>query len=205
LGASVKWFEQLKKELAVKAEVPKFLLDADTLKVSNTTGIAMQMAYQPIINKTMRKRKTYGAGLAKVGKLVLTAHEKILGDDVAVLADNPATMYNLGVEFSSPLPKDEQTEVDLASKRIAAGLWSQAEGIRQVSGVRDLTRLSLELAADARAKLANALETQRANNGQQPVLSSVFLSSPFLSEDLVAVAKTAEPDSTADDANGATS
>lgn len=192
LQAALAWFKQLKRELAVKGQVPQFLLDSDQLRVSNTSGLAMQMTFQPIINKTSRRQLFYGEGLIKAAKLVILAHENILNDNVAELADNPDNIYNLLVEFTSLLPKDEQTEVDLATKRLSLGIWSTAEAIRRTSGVKNLRRLTLELAADGRAKLANTLETARATMMQTPVFSSVFLSSPFLSEDLQDVASAAD-------------
>lgn len=189
LAATYKWFEQLKKELAVKAEVPMFLLDSETFNhVSNTSGAAMQLLFQPILSKTDRCRMTYGKGLRSIAKLVLIAHEKIIGDDLRILADNPDALYSAEPVFSSPLPRDEQNELDMVIKKLNGGILSLAEAIRQVSNVKNVQRLIIELAADQRAKIAVSREMLVASKGGTPAYTCVFMSSPFLSEDLAEVA-----------------
>jgi hypothetical protein len=198
LATIFQWYKQIKEEISVKAEIPMFVLTGgDSMRVSNTSGIAMQMLFEPLISRTTRRQRNYRKALVEVAKLVLIAHRDVLGDDVAALADNPEQLFNLGVEFESPLPVDETAELNLAVGKVQNGFWSQAEAIRRISGVSSLRRLSLELAADKRDKLANTLETARATQGQTPIFSSVFLSSPFLSEDLMDTASAqndAQPD-----------
>lgn len=190
LKATYDWFNLLVDQIAVISETPKQLLDPSTReRVSNTSGIAMQMLFMPIISKTERKRVFYKKGLLQVCELILIGHSKILGEDISVLADNPDDLMHLDIEWTSPLPKDEQIQLDLAQKRVASGIWSQAEAIRQVSGVHNLQRLTLELAADTRAKLAMAFEIAKANAGFKPLFATAFLGSPYLTEDLTEVAE----------------
>ncbi len=190
LKATYDWFKQLKKEIAVKSEVPYFLLDSETFShVSNTSGIAMQLLFQPLLSKTERRRVTYERGLLQANKLILLVHEKIIGDDLSVLADNPDAIYCACLDWTSPLPRDEQAELDTVIKKLNAKILSQAEAIRQVSNVKNVQRLILELAADKRALLAEARENAVAAQGGKVSFSSVFLASPFLSEDMEALAE----------------
>ena len=188
LAATYNWYNALIEQISVVSETPKQLLDPSSReRISNTSGIAMQMLFQPIISKTERKRVFYRKGLLQVVDLILLGHKNILKEDISILADNPEDLMHLDIEWTSPLPKDEQMELDLAQKKVQAGIWSQAEAIRQVSGVHNLNRLTLELAADTRAKLALDYETAKATNmqsPQKPSFAAAFLGSPFLTEDL---------------------
>ncbi len=197
LGATYQWLHELKGEICVISETPLVLLDPTDKPVSNTSGIAMEMLFQPIIEKTNRKRESYGEGLGKVNDLILIAHSLILSDDLLAYADDRNDLC-LTCEFTSALPRDEAAAVDLAAKRLDSKIWSRAEAIRQCSGVSDLSRLVLEIAADDRAALALAIETARANMGQDPVMSAVFLGSPFLSEDFESIAESMGDESSAE-------
>ena len=190
LAATYNWYNALIEQISVVSETPKQLLDPSTReRISNTSGMAMQLLFLPIESKTERKKVDVTKGLIQVCKLLIIGHKNILGEDIRQLSDMPAEIFNLGVEYTSRLPKDEQMALDIALKKIDAGVWSQAEAIRQVSGTANMQRLVLELAADIRANLSETYELAKANNGMQPNFAAAFLGSPFLTEDLTMVAK----------------
>ena len=193
LKASLDYFKLLKASLCELTQIPQMVLDPGESRISNTSGLAMQMMFQPLVEKTRRRRLPYQSGLVRMNRLILKAAEysKIA---VSELADDPKARYENTVLFGSALPKDEQTELDLASKRIAANIWSQAEAIRQVSGVADTERLGTELAADRMQKLVMQAEMQKANSGMPVNLTAAFVGSDVIHEDLVELAKQVAPD-----------
>lgn len=192
LALSTGYLKDLKTLICQTSNIPEVAMDGKIEHISNTSGLAMQMTYQPLIEKTSDKRERWGRGIRQINELIIRAHQTVLNSDWATLADNPKDLYSSGAAFTSALPKDEQTELDLALKRRASKIWSQAEAVRQVSGVEDIERLSLELAADDRAELATAYEKQKAALGISPNLSCVFLGSLPLTEDLLPVAEASQ-------------
>lgn len=184
LAAVYDYLDRLEGQIFKIASTPKIAVEATDKAVSNTSGLSMQMLYQPLIEKTGRRQKGHVKSYKMVNTLILLAHQNILKDDLTTIADYPDEMFETEVEFTSPLPKDEVADLDLAMKRVASGFWSKAEAIRRTAGVTDFKKLFLELAADERAELAMAYEEALAAQGVRPEFSAVFLSSPFLSEDL---------------------
>lgn len=196
LKANFDYLDRLEKQIYKLSSTPAVAFEAQGVPVSNTSGLAMQMLYQPLIEKTVRRQQGHIRSYVQTNELILLAYENYLGVDIKQLADYPADVYKTDVQFSSPLPKDEPADLDLGMKKIAAGIWSKAEAIRQLSGVTDQSRLLLELAADKRAELVTAYESANAANGIAPNMSSVFLSSPFLQEDLQTLAAPNDPNGT---------
>lgn len=69
LGASYQYLEYIKKALLQIAEIPEVMLE--TPPISNTSGVALSMQYQPIVDKTKRKRPFYESGLERVNYFIL--------------------------------------------------------------------------------------------------------------------------------------
>lgn len=182
LDATYTYMDRLERHMRDLSSTPKVAFDHEGMRLSNTSGLAMQMTFQPLIEKTKKRRINWKKGLQTANRLILIGHE-LLGINIHELADDPESIYITDVEFTSPLPRDEQAELDAAAKKIELGIWSQAEAIRRLGGNSDHRRAVLELLSDARYQLSMAFETQRANSGQIPNLSVVFLSSCALSED----------------------
>jgi hypothetical protein len=188
LAAVYEYRKELRQEMYDLAQIPEIVFRPQITGISNTSGLALQMLYQPLVEKTNRKRLTYQKALQQCNRFLLEIHEKILGDDIGALADDASTMYETDIEWTSLLPKDEMAELDKGVKKVSSGVWSQAEAIRRLSGVEDVERLALELAADKRVALIEGYEKQKAALGVRPNAASVFLGSPFLSEDLLDLA-----------------
>jgi hypothetical protein len=180
--------KELKEEILRLGDIPQAAFDHSDSRISNTSGLAMQLLFQPIIDKTKRRRIPHDVGIQKANRIILLAFQNILGLPVQELADNPTELYTTSTEYSSPLPRDTQAELDRAVKMVESGFWSVAEAIRNISDVRDYTRLVLELAADKRKELAFAYEQAKAAQGIRPNTASVFLGSESLTEDMQALA-----------------
>lgn len=169
------------------AETPKIAFDTQDDGYSNTSGIAMQMLFQPLVEKTRRIRKAQQKSFKTTNRLILKCLKKINGIDIeSLLVDstNPKRVYDTKVKFTSLLPKDENEELDRVIKKLDAGILSKAEAIRQVSGVDDYEQHSLELLSDKIAKLVEAFELQKGAMGIQPALSSAGIGSDCLTEEV---------------------
>jgi hypothetical protein len=188
LSATMNQLDRLERLTCALSSTPKVVFDSSGLALSNTSGLAMQMMFQPLIAKTEKRQTGFTLGVQKVNELIFVAHEKILGVNLLSLGDNPKDR-NTAVEYTSPLPRDEQAELDAAVKKLSSRIWSQAEAVRRLSDTKDHRRLAIELAADDRHTLAITAETQKANLGETPNLDAAFLSSVMLSEDLEELAK----------------
>jgi hypothetical protein len=190
LTAAGNQLDRLESAIYRHGRTPKISFDSEGLAISNTSGIAMQLMFQPLIEASIEEQDNFEIAIKKGNEILAQIHKKVFGEDLATLADNPDAFLELDVVWQSLLPKDEQMEIDIAEKKIAMGIWSKAEAVRKLSGVKDTTRLALEIAADQRAEIAIAAEKQRALQvGENPPeFSAVFLSSLFVSEDLLDIA-----------------
>jgi hypothetical protein len=189
LAATYAYREGLKEEMHQLSETPAVAFDSKNISVTNTSGLAMQMMFQPLIEKTNRKRRTYGKGLVEANDLIIKALE-ICGVDLLSLVEDPEMLEegNTTIRWTSVLPKDHQSEIDQAEKKISLGVWSQAEAQRRISDVTDVRRLNIEIAADQRFAMAKKLEEQKTINGMPFNGTFAFLSSIYLSDDYSEIA-----------------
>lgn len=70
LGAANKYRDSIKMSMHEIGDVPEGVLGREQ-SISNTSGIAMHLQYQPLIGKTRRKRATYEPGLEKINYFIL--------------------------------------------------------------------------------------------------------------------------------------
>lgn len=189
LGAIDKHLERIENRIYHVGKTPKQSFDSEGLAISNTSGIAMQLMFQPLIEATIEEQDVYASAIGKGNQIIAAIHEKIFGEDLSELADNPSTFLDIYVSWLSLLPRDEAIEIDNATKKRQMGIWSRAEAAKRLADVTDTEKLALEIAADDRYDLAIATEKAKALGMQPPNYSAVFLSSIFLSEDLVDIAK----------------
>lgn len=190
LEAIYKQLDYLERHIFRSGRIPKIAFDSDGIGTSNTSGIAMQAMYQPLIEASWEAQEALSIAMRQGNQLIAKIHATYFGENLATLADDVDALYNMEMDvvFNSLLPKDEQMEIDNATKKVAAGIWSRAEAARRLSSVQDSEKLALELAADASYELAMAAEKQNALNGRPINMASVFLPSIFLNEDLIDIA-----------------
>ena len=184
LEASYAFLQHIQETISKVSSTPEVAFDSKNFSLTNTSGLAMQMMFQPLIEKTGRRQITYTKGFCEVNRLILIAMKEILGINIEDLADDQDSLYETYIQYSTQLPRDEQAELDSALKKKEMGVWSQAELIRRVSGVNDYNKLIIELLADERKDLALKYENQKAVSGESPNFGVVFLGSPVISEEL---------------------
>ena len=149
LNASNNFITMIKKAIHELSNTPEMSLGASGA-ISNTTGVALQITYSPLLEKTWIKRMTYGSGLRKVVVMILKLLE-IKGEDetkkivTAILADNKKKRmaFNPEVQFADPLPKDEQIQMQLLAQKLNSGL-EEPEGALQELGYKGDIKEKLE-------------------------------------------------------------
>jgi hypothetical protein len=70
LGAAAKYIDMIKKSFLEIAEIPEGALGG-MQPISNTSGVALHTQYQPLVEKTNRKRALYEPGLTDVNYYIL--------------------------------------------------------------------------------------------------------------------------------------
>lgn len=190
LAAAQEYLQHLEDQILKVGEIPKIaLVSKEQTAVSNTSGIAIQMLYQPLVEKCNRKRICFTQSVREVNRLILIAERELIGTDIDELADDVDLIDLTEVEYTSPLPRDMTAEINNGVILLENGVWSKAEFARRLGGSEDLERLALELTADQQATLITAYENQRAVMGLRPNTLAAFLGSINLSEELVEIAK----------------
>lgn len=138
--------------------------------ISNTSNAALQTTYLPLIEKTERKRMTYGAGIVQMNKIILTILENYFGLDTNMLCSDPSRKFDTTVEFPSPLPTDETEVIDQQTRKIQANLQSEAGALKKL-GETNVTSKAIEILADKREKILRDAEAAKAAMGQMPNLA----------------------------------
>jgi hypothetical protein len=70
LTASQNYWDKVKKVMHELSDVPETVL-GEKQAISNTSGVAMHLQYQPILGKTKRKRASYEPGFERINYFVL--------------------------------------------------------------------------------------------------------------------------------------
>ena len=149
LNASNSFITMIKKSIHELSNTPEMSLGASGA-ISNTTGVALQITYSPLLEKTWIKRMTYGSGLRKVVVMVLKLLQ-IKGDEETqnllngILSDKKkkSMAFNPEVQFADPLPKDEQIQMQLLAQKLNSGL-EEPEGALHELGYKGDIKEKLE-------------------------------------------------------------
>lgn len=149
LNASNNFISMIKKSIHELSNTPEMSLGASGA-ISNTTGVALQITYSPLLEKTWIKRMTYGAGLVKVSNMILKLlalkadeeTQKIV-NDILSDATKKKMAFSPEVQFADPLPKDEQIQMQLLAQKLNSGL-EEPEGALQELGYKGDIQKKLE-------------------------------------------------------------
>lgn len=188
LEANFQYMQMIKDEICELSCTPKIAFDSFDVRVATSSAAALELMFQPLLEKTRRRQVAHKPAVREVNRMILLYHSLVIGTDIEILSDDPQLLADTDCEYSTPLPRDEGVEIDLAVKRFNAGIWSRAEMIRQVGKVKNHRRLVVELLADKRAEMAETLEQQKALQGERPSSMFTFLGSTALSEDMETLA-----------------
>lgn len=139
LSSSLEYLNLLKKHIHETGNVPEESLGA-LQNVSNTSAAALHVQYQPLIERTEKKKILFERGLCKINELIIKFYEAAEAIEFPESID-PALRYQTRIKWGDALPRDRS--IDLADIATELGL-----GIESKSGA--LVRLGVE---DPEAKL----------------------------------------------------
>lgn len=181
LSATYKYMDLIENKILKIGQIPSVAFQTD-VSTSHTSGLSIRMAYQPLVDKSERKRVAFTTGFKSATAVIAKAFE-VLGINLADLADNVPEMLNVVPEFTDPLPFDEVAQLDADTKKIALKVTSSAALVRKYNPGEDLKRVTLEILADEVHELMSQRERQVAVSGGTPNPAVVFTSSIATLED----------------------
>lgn len=140
------------------------------MNISNTSGVALHIKNQPLMEITRTKWATYGEGLAEVNKLILMFARMIEHPLLDIRAfDSLAAHVRFwtGVEFPNPLPKDELIQMQLIAQKVSLMLMSRTEAMAELGGTDIEERFNRILEESLRVQDMVYDARERANEAQQ--------------------------------------
>lgn len=133
LGAANTHLDMLRSSLLEMTSTPPEAL-GQSQAISNTTGIALQMQYMPMMEKRDVKVLTYSMGLRLINRLILkmtSIANATFGKKFDALAGNK---YRNDIVFPDPMPWDETRELALARERMSLSLSTRAREMERIYG-----------------------------------------------------------------------
>lgn len=114
LSSSIEYLDRLKRFMHEVSGVPEESLGA-IQEVSNTSGAALHLQYQPLLERIQKKQICYSKGLRRLNTLILKFYEAV---GVLELPDiHPSLKYQTKIQWGDALPRDRSIEVaDIASE-----------------------------------------------------------------------------------------
>lgn len=174
LESALKYLELIKRSMHEMVGVPETAL-GQVQPISNTSGVALSIQFQPLMNKWQQKVGQYGRGLERINALViqqllLKEPEVAKWDDstdtplkdgqLTILDPKDPVTYQTISHFPPPLPLDKLVVLNEIQAKMSIGLESK-EGALRTLGEEfpedKLTEIRNELLADAKADGALSL------------------------------------------------
>jgi len=139
VGPAMEYLESIKRAMHEMTGVPESAL-GQMQPISNTSGVALAIQYQPMMQRYNTKRMTYTLGFCKINEFVLRTlftfspetlaydptTEGILQDEQPPVLD-PADplVYQSDVHWPPPLPVDNLIKLNEIQAKMALGLESK--------------------------------------------------------------------------------
>lgn len=128
LNASNHFIDRIKTAIHELSNTPEDTL-GKSAAISNTTGVALQIKYSPLMEKTWIKRQTYGKGIREICKLILkllriAGSEEVKAKLEPLMSDKEMLkkVFKITVKFPDPLPKDELVQLQKIAQKMNLGL-----------------------------------------------------------------------------------
>ena len=162
LKPSIDFTNVLYRSLFDLSGVPEQAINP-TKNVSNTPGVALHMAYLPIIHTRLVKIKAFTTGLKEVNRLILKMNSLLdpaFGRKLQALGTRK---YNTELTFGEDLPRDEVQQLENKNQELTMGITTRKEVLlARGVGPTDADRILREADED----LATRLEIQARYNGK---------------------------------------
>jgi hypothetical protein len=168
LKGAMEFLAMLKKTMHEMTGVPETALGM-AQQISNTSGVALAIQYQPMMNKYHQKIIQYAHGIQMINELILLnlalkepetfmwnpEIDSSLNPGEAVMLDpNDPLTFRSYVHFPPPLPLDKLILLNEVQSMMSLGLESKAGALRTMGEefpYEKLDEIRAELMADAKA------------------------------------------------------
>jgi hypothetical protein len=166
LTGAMQYLETLKRSMHEIMNVPETAL-GQVQPISNTSGVALSIQYQPLMNRYSQKAAQYGAGLEQINELIMlnlavkepetftydpAQDGPIKEGQVTQLDPNDPITYQTYADFPDPLPLDKLILLNELQTRMSLGLESKEGALRALGEEfpeEKLQEIREELIADA--------------------------------------------------------
>lgn len=144
VDGALKYLELLKRTMHEIMNVPETAL-GQVQPISNTSGVALSIQYQPLMNRWSQKVAQYGKGLEKINELVIRTlaikepqsfiynpaeDGPIKEGQLTVLDPNDPITYINYAQFPQPLPLDKLIVLNEIQTKLGMGLESKEGALR---------------------------------------------------------------------------
>ena len=168
LQGALQYLEIIKRSMHEMIGVPESAL-GQVQPISNTSGVALAIQYQPLMNRYNQKIVQYSRGLQRINELVLLTlgakepelftynpnfNGPIKPDQIAVLDLNNPITYETTVHFPQPLPLDKLIVLNEIQTKMQMNLESRKGALRTLGEEfpdEKLDEIRTELIEDAKA------------------------------------------------------
>jgi hypothetical protein len=169
IQGALQYLQQLKISMHELMNIPETAL-GQSAPVSNTSGVALSIQFQPLMNRWTQKVSVYGKGLERINELVLLnlavkepdtfkynpdEDGPIKEGQLTQLDPNDPLTYITYAHFPSPLPLDKIVLLNELAQLMSMGLESKEGALRQLGEEfpnEKLVEIRDELVSDAEAE-----------------------------------------------------
>jgi hypothetical protein len=166
---ALEYLEMLKRSMHEIMGIPETAL-GQVQAISNTSGVALSMQYQPLMNRYSQKTIQYGTGIQRINELVLLTlavkepetfqynpefNGPIKPTQATVLDPQSPITYTSYTHFPPPLPLDQLVVLNEVSMKMGMGLESKEGALRTLGEEfpeEKLAEIRSELMDDAKAE-----------------------------------------------------
>jgi len=131
LSAALNYVDIIKTAMFELSKMPEDAFGKN-MNVSNTSGVALHIRNQPLMELTRTKWITYGEGLKQINRLILKYAKLIEHPELDINKFNalkPNEKYWTEIEFPNPLPKDELIEMQLIAQKLKLMLKTRKDAL----------------------------------------------------------------------------
>ena len=168
IDGALKYLELLKRSMHELMNIPETAL-GQVQAISNTSGVALSIQYQPLMNRYSQKIAQYGKGIERINELALrTLYLKepetmiynpevdgpIKEGQLPILDPNDPISYMNYAHFPQPLPLDKLIALNEIQTKLGMGLESKEGALRTLGEEfpeEKLEEIRQELISDAQA------------------------------------------------------
>jgi hypothetical protein len=169
ISGALQYLETLKRSMHEIMNIPETAL-GQAQPISNTSGVALSIQFQPLMNRYAQKKAQYGKGLERINELVILnlaikepetmvynpeEDGPIKQGQLPQLDPNDPITFRNYVHFEPPLPLDKLVLLNELQQRMSMGLESKEGALRALGEEfpeEKLQEIRVELMDDAKAE-----------------------------------------------------